>query len=109
MPSSRALRRVRRASTVLPWAAETPADPAEALGVLREINSVLAVAPIDLELAVPAASAEDAEVQAICRRIDEARAAKDFKTSDALRDQLIQAGYEVHIGRDGTTAERKLA
>jgi cysteinyl-tRNA synthetase len=97
-------------AAVLPWAAETPADPAEALGVLREINSVLAVAPIDLELAAPsAASAEDAEVQAICRRIDAARAAKDFQTSDALRDQLIAAGYEVHIGREGTRAERKLA
>jgi cysteinyl-tRNA synthetase len=97
-------------AAVLPWAAESPRDPAEALGVLREINSVLAVAPIDLELAAPpAGSTEDAEIEAICRRIDEARAAKDFQTSDALRDQLIQAGYEVHIGREGTTAERKLA
>ncbi|MGE0376643.1 MAG: cysteine--tRNA ligase, partial [Planctomycetaceae bacterium] len=97
-------------AAVLPWAAETPADPAEALGVLREINSVLAVAPIDLELASPHAESEDdADVIALCRRIDEARAARDFKTSDALRDQLIGAGYEVHIGREGTTAERPLA
>jgi cysteinyl-tRNA synthetase len=45
----------------------------------------------------------------MCRQIDEARAAKDFKTSDALRDQLIEAGFDVQISREGTTAERPLA
>ncbi|MBX3439257.1 MAG: cysteine--tRNA ligase [Planctomycetaceae bacterium] len=98
-------------AVVLPWAAETPADPAEALGVLREINSVLAVAPIDLELGGTAAPAddEDANVQALCRQLDEARARKDWPTADEIRKQIIDRGYNVHTGRDGTTAERPLA
>ena len=97
-------------AAVLPWANETPTDPAEALGVLQEINSVLAVAPINLESdECESSSGGDDDVLAVCRQIDEARAAKDFATSDRLRDQLIAAGYDVQITRDGTTAERKLA
>lgn len=98
-------------AAVLPWAAEAPNDAAEALGVLREINSVLAVAPIDLELAGPAASAvdEEAHVRALCQELDAARARKDFQTADAIRQQIIELGFLVHTGRDGTTAERPLA
>jgi len=99
-------------AAVLPWAAEDPADPAEALGVLSEINTVLAVAPISFEDDTGVASAggfSDAEVAAMCQQIDEARAAKDFATSDALRDKLTAAGFDVQISRDGTTAERPLA
>ncbi len=98
-------------AVVLPWAAQTPSDPAVALGVLSEINTVLAVAPIrfDDEPCETASGSGGDDVQAICRQIDEARAAKDFATSDALRDQLVAAGYDVNITRDGTTAERKLA
>ncbi len=98
-------------AAVLPWAAQTPSDPAEALGVLSEINTVLAVAPIsfDEETCEAASGGGGEEVMAICRQIDEARAAKDFATSDALRDQLVAAGYDVNISREGTTAERKLA
>ncbi len=98
-------------AAVLPWAHETPSDPAEALGVLSEINTVLAVAPINFDDDTGTASTggSDDDAAALCRQIDEARAAKDFATSDKLRDQLIEAGYDVQIGRDGTTAERKLA
>ncbi len=97
-------------AAVLPWAAETPDDPAEALGVLREINSVLAVAPIDLELVETSGSGEgDPDVEALCRQLDEARANKDYTAADELRQQIIDMGYDVHTGRDGTTAERPLA
>ena len=97
-------------AVVLPWAAEDPADPAEALGVLSEINTVLAVAPIsfDDDASAPPGGGDD-DVAAVCRQIDEARANKDFDTSDRLRDQLIEAGYDVQISREGTTAERPLA
>jgi cysteinyl-tRNA synthetase len=100
-------------AAVLPWANETPSDPAEALGVLSEINTVLAVAPISFEDQAPSLAApgglSDQEAAEMCRQIDQARAAKDFKTSDALRDQLIEAGFDVQISREGTTAERPLA
>ena len=98
-------------AAVLPWANESPSDPAEALGVLSEINTVLAVAPINFDDDASSTSGGngDSDVAAICRQIDEARAAKDFATSDKLRDQLVAAGYDVQIGREGTTAERPLA
>lgn len=97
-------------AVVLPWANETPADPAEALGVLSEINTVLAVAPISFDEEASATSGSDAEdVAAVCRQIDDARANKDWATSDKLRDELIAAGYDVQISRDGTTAQRPLA
>jgi cysteinyl-tRNA synthetase len=99
-------------AVVLPWAAEDPADPAEALGVLSEINTVLAVAPIsfDDEQSTPSTGGlSEEEVRSLCRQIDEARAAKDWPTSDAIRDQLIEAGFDVQISREGTTAERPLA
>ncbi|MCA9110803.1 MAG: cysteine--tRNA ligase [Planctomycetaceae bacterium] len=96
-------------AAVLPWAAQEPADPAEALGVLSEINTVLAVAPINFDDDTRESSGSGDEVAAICRQIDEARANKDWATSDKLRDDLIAQGYDVHIGREGTKAERKLA
>ena len=69
----------------------------------------VAVAPINFDDETCETASGDDDAAAICRQIDEARAAKDFATSDKLRDQLIEAGYDVQIGRDGTTAERKLA
>ena len=88
---------------VLPWAASDPSDAAEALGVLNCVDSVLAV--------TPAASADegDAAILALCRAVDEARAAKDFPTADALRNQIIAAGYDVKNTPDGTVVEKPLA
>jgi cysteinyl-tRNA synthetase len=44
--------------------------------------------------------AEDA--RAVARRRDEARAARDWGTADALRDELSAMGYVVEDGPDGT-------
>ena len=55
----------------------------------------------------PADIGED--VADLCRRLDEARAGKDYATADALRQELIDAGYEVRTTREGTTAQRPLA
>jgi cysteinyl-tRNA synthetase len=94
---------------VIPWAARQPEDPAEALAVLRAVNRVLNVAPLG---EVPAATADpepDAGVADLCRRLDAARAARDFPTADRLRQELTDAGYEVRTTREGTTARRPLA
>lgn len=40
-------------------------------------------------------------VEALIERRAAARAAKDFATSDALRDKLAEAGVEVRDGADG--------
>ena len=95
---------------ILPWAASTPSDPAAALGALNRINSVLAIAPLDTGVAESAgASGEQAEIDALCKQIDEARKNKDFKAADALRVEIQSKGYDVKTSPNGTVAEKRLA
>jgi cysteinyl-tRNA synthetase len=44
----------------------------------------------------------DSEVLDKARRLDAARAAKDFATADALRNELQDAGYVVETTKEGT-------
>jgi cysteinyl-tRNA synthetase len=61
---------------------------------------------LGLELRTEAADiGEDA--LALARERDEARAAKDWATADALRDQLIALGYEVADTPSGTELHRR--
>ena len=46
------------------------------------------------------------EIEALIAKRNEARAAKDFKTADAIRDQLTEAGIAIEDGPDGTTWRR---
>jgi cysteinyl-tRNA synthetase len=39
-------------------------------------------------------------------QLDAARAAKDFATADALRNELQDAGYVVETTKDGTRVRR---
>lgn len=52
----------------------------------------------DLRVCPKTATITEAEIEATLTRRKEARAAKDFATSDALRDELIAAGVEVMDG-----------
>lgn len=52
----------------------------------------------DLRIRPTAAAITEAEIEAILARRKDARAAKDFAASDALRDELIAAGVEVMDG-----------
>lgn len=77
-------------------------DAAQSIAVLGKLDSVLGVlqrGPID----------GDEMVADKCRRIDQVRAKQDFATADRLRQELIEAGYEVRTTKQGTTATRKLA
>ena len=47
-----------------------------------------------------------AEVLATAAALDEARAAKDFATADAIRAELQAAGWSVETTKDGTTVRR---
>ena len=47
--------------------------------------------------------------EAICKQIDEARASRDYDTADRLRQELIDAGYEVRTAPEGTVAIKQLA
>ncbi|ABF52072.1 cysteinyl-tRNA synthetase [Sphingopyxis alaskensis RB2256] len=53
---------------------------------------------IDLRIRPKTATITESEIEAILTRRKEARAAKDFATSDKLRDELIAAGVEVMDG-----------
>lgn len=95
---------------ILPWAASNPSDPAKALGALNRINEVLAVAPLhSASEDSGAGSGEAAEIQALCRELDDARKRKDFAAADNLRGQIQKRGYDVKTSPNGTVAEKRLA
>lgn len=82
--------------------------PAETLGVLMEIDSVLGVMGIDPNLA-PDVDPEEVGVDEACRALDGARARKDWAESDRIRNGLEASGYEVKNTPEGTVATKKLA
>ncbi|PZQ24520.1 MAG: cysteine--tRNA ligase [Sphingopyxis macrogoltabida] len=59
---------------------------------------ILTLARIDLRVRPKAAEMDEAQIDAILARRKDARAAKDFAASDALRDELALAGVEVMDG-----------
>lgn len=59
---------------------------------------LLTVKRTDLRIRPKTAAITEAEIEATLTRRKEARAAKDFATSDKLRDELIAAGVEVMDG-----------
>ena len=73
------------------------------MDVLEELDSVfglnlLNLTRADLRIRPKAATITEAEIEAALARRKEARAAKDFATSDAIRDELAAAGVEVMDG-----------
>ncbi len=98
-------------AVVMPWISSKPADAHEALGVLKQINSVLSVAPINEENADEATgNPDDAYQQAEqwCKDLDAARADKNYDEADAIRNKIIDAGFEVRTTKDGTTIQKQL-
>ena len=87
------------------WIAQPQDDPATAVAVIEQIDSVLNV----LHLGNGNGSNSNSDADSQCRAIDQARADKDFDTADRIRQQLIDAGYDVMTTQGGTTARRKLA
>ncbi len=78
-------------------------DAGQKRAVLETMDAVLGlqlltVSRADLRVRPKSATITEAEIEAILARRKEARAAKDFATSDTLRDDLIAAGVEVMDG-----------
>ncbi len=78
-------------------------DAAEKLAVIAAMDAVLGLGLLeieraDLRLRPKAASIAEADIAAALERRKEARAAKDFAASDALRDELAAQGVEVMDG-----------
>jgi cysteinyl-tRNA synthetase len=89
---------VRRANALLDQGDEGAAAPLAA--AVREITSAVGLALRAEEDEVPA------EIAELARRRDDARAAKDWATADALRDELQASGWVVEDGPDGTVVRR---
>ena len=97
---------------LLPWVSSTPDDPHEALAVLKKINSVLSVAPINegTETESDDSDADDLEreVLRLCKELDDARASKDYGAADEIRSKIRDHGFEVRTTNEGTTIQKKL-
>ncbi len=79
------------------------AEPAEKLRVIGAMEAILGLdladlTRADLRLRPADAQISEAEIEAALDRRKEARAAKDFATSDAIRDELAAKGVEVMDG-----------
>ncbi|PSH05708.1 MAG: cysteine--tRNA ligase [Acidobacteria bacterium] len=64
------------------------------------------ISPETLEIAKSAALS-DAQVEVLVKEHSEARKAKDFKKSDAIRDQLLAQGVVLENTKDGVRWKRK--
>jgi cysteinyl-tRNA synthetase len=87
----------------------------QAVGLLNAYGSYRLWVEFDpilgLDIARRACRGEEelpAEVQALIAERNAARAAKAWARSDALRNQLIEMGYEVGDGPQGTTVKRRV-
>ena len=84
------------------------------------MNSVLSIAPINegtegaVEIADSSGGDSDGamsmdDAQALCKEMDEAKKNKDYDASDAIRKQILDAGYEVQQSKEGSSIKGKLA
>lgn len=78
-------------------------DAGQKRAVLETMDAVLGlqlltVSRTDLRVRPKSATIAEDEIETVLTRRKEARAAKDFATSDTLRDELIAAGVEVMDG-----------
>ena len=89
---------VRRANSLLDQGDEGAAAPHAA--AVREISGAVGL-PLRAD-----ADEVPPEVAELARRRDDARAAKDWATADALRDELQAQGWRVEDGAGGTEVRR---
>ncbi len=78
-------------------------DTGEKLAAIFAMDAVLglgllALERTDLRIRPKSATITEAEIEAVLTQRKEARAAKDFATSDRLRDELAVQGVEVMDG-----------
>lgn len=78
--------------------------PIASLSALEKMNTVLG---LSLQASPDENQPDDAT--RVCRAIDAARTRQDYAEADQLRQQLIDAGYDVQTTPQGTTAHRRLA
>lgn len=90
--------------------------PEVSVAVWRKMNSVLSIAPINEGIENPideaafvveeeGAMTMDQAFQ-LCTEIDAAKKLKDYAKADALRQQILEAGFEVQQSAQGTTIKK---
>ena len=84
---------------MIPWLRLEHRDPRESLAVWRAVNSVLGITDITEESAGGDPIFD--QVQQWGEEMKEARSRKDWDASDAARQKIIDAGYEVQMVKDG--------
>ncbi len=90
--------------------ADASLSASEALRLVAVYDLVLGLdlprlTPADLNLRPSSSSLDDEAVQALVAEREAARAARDWKRADELRQQLAAAGVTLKDGRGGTTWE----
>ena len=77
---------------------------------VRELNALRtmlrALGVLGLDRGVSSGDLDESAIDAKLKERTEARSAKDFKTSDRIRDELIEMGIAIKDGPDGTTWTR---
>lgn len=81
-------------------ARDSKIEPAERRRLILDFDRVLGLRLETVEVKKPRVISDEA--RALVRERDEARAARDWKRSDQLRDQLIALGFEVRDTPRGT-------
>ena len=98
------------------WLKGDHPDPHESLGVWKKMNSVLSIAPLNEGIEAAAEEQEQVEegamtleqAQGLCQQMDAAKQEKDYATSDAIRQQILDAGFEVQQSAEGSTIKKSL-
>ncbi|MBI1371187.1 MAG: cysteine--tRNA ligase [Phycisphaera sp.] len=94
---------------VFKWINEVDTPASEDVAALQRIDAVLGVlTPAEADTSVAPAGISDEEIEVKVRQIQQARELKDYAKSDAIRDELNDAGVEVQISRDGVNWRRKM-
>ena len=88
---------------------EGAADAAALAGRLRELGGVLGLLEQDPEAFFKGDEADDevAEIEALIKARNDARAAKDWPAADAARNRLTEMGIVLEDGAGGTSWRRK--
>jgi len=93
------------------WLKHEPGNPNEAAAVLMKANHILRFLSIGEEAVFVGGhiGSSNLDIQKSCQEMDAARAAGQYGKSDAIRQELETAGYDVKTTQDGTVASKRLA
>ena len=101
---------------MLPWVKGDHTDPHLSLAVLKKMNSVLSIAPLNEgianaieEVVSESEAANEEQAQKWADEMDLARKDKDWAKSDEYRDKIHEAGFEVQQTPEGSVIKKKLS